>query len=52
MKNGNYIKGIPASEKSRGHKVHISYLEPGIKGSEFFEYGILPAIFISNHKKG
>lgn len=36
MKNHNYIKGIPASDNSRGHKMHVAYLEPGIKESKIF----------------
>lgn len=40
MKNGNLIKGIPASENSRGHKMHVAYLEPGIRDSDIFYYVI------------
>lgn len=36
MKNHNYIKGIPATDNSRGHKMHVAYLEPGIKDSKIF----------------
>ena len=37
MKNHNYIKGIPSSENSRGYKMHVAYLEPGIKESKIFD---------------
>jgi hypothetical protein len=40
MKNGSYIKGIPATENSWGHKMHVAYLEPGIRDSDIFNYVI------------
>lgn len=40
MKNGNLIKGIPATDNSRGHKMHVAYLEPGIRDSDIFYYVI------------
>ena len=53
MKNGNYIKGIPATENSRGYKMHVAYLQPGIKELEIFDYVIWPTIVTSfGHKKG
>lgn len=40
MKNGNLIKGIPATDNSRGHKMHVAYLEPGLRDSDIFYYVI------------
>ena len=40
MKNGNFIIGISASGNSRGHKMDVAYLEPGIRESEIFDYVI------------
>lgn len=38
MKNGNLIKGISATGNSRGHKMDVAYLEPGIRESDVFYY--------------
>lgn len=40
MKNGNLIKGIPATDNSRGHKMDVAYLEPRIRDSDIFYYVI------------
>lgn len=40
MKNGNLIKGIPATDNSRGNKMHVAYLEPGLRDSDIFYYVI------------
>ena len=48
MKNGSYIRGIPATENSRGHRIHVAYLEPGVR-----KLDIQPTIIASfGHKKG
>lgn len=53
MKNGNYIKGIPATGNSRGYRMDVAYLEPGIRESEIFDYVIWPTIIASfGYKKG
>ena len=44
MKNGSYIKGIPATDNSRGYKMHVAYLEPGIRESKIFDYVIQPTV--------
>ncbi len=44
MKNGNFIKGVPATENSRGHKMDVAYLEPGIRESKIFDYVIQPTV--------
>lgn len=44
MKNGNYIKGIPVTENSRGYKMGVAYLEPGIRESKMFDYVIQPTV--------
>ena len=40
MKNGSYIRGIPATENSRGDRMNIAYLEPGVRELEIFDYVI------------
>lgn len=40
MKNGSLIKGISATDNSRGHKMHVAYLEPGIRDLDIFDYVI------------
>ena len=40
MKNGSLIKGIPATDNSRGYKMHVAYLEPGLRDSDIFYYVI------------
>ena len=40
MKNGNYIKGIPAIKNSLGDRMNIAYLEPGVRELEIFDYVI------------
>ena len=57
MKNGSYIKGIPATDNSRGHKMHVAYLEPGIRDSDIFDYVIQPTVVTfdfrdNRYKKG
>ena len=53
MKNGNLIKGIPATEKSLGDRINMAYLEPGVKELEIFDYVIWPTIIASfGYKKG
>lgn len=44
MKNGNLIRGIPATDNSRGYKMHVAYLEPGIRESKIFDYVIQPTV--------
>lgn len=44
MKNGNYIKGIPATDNSRGYKMHVAYLQSGIRDSDIFNYVIQPTV--------
>ena len=48
MKNGNYIKGIPATENFRGYRMHVAYLEPGVRKLDIWP------IIVTNfgHKKG
>ena len=48
MKNGSCIRGISATENSRGYRMHVAYLEPGVR-----KLDIQPTIIASfGHKKG
>lgn len=56
MKNGNCISGIPASEKSRGYKIHVAYLEPGIRNLDIFydviQFAVVTIEKGSRYKRG